>query len=297
VRDALHDAQRLQSSNIPGATDMVALLRHAATVLIPESNWYFGHIPLPHPPLPPPSTASSEVEATATKSVGASDTVITTPIAIADPDLTPDTVTGNGSNGRVPVEAADRRQARSAIFQVRRVVDEYRDSRWDALVRRRNHLLEAAVFTRITAYGLLGLVILSHVLISTIVAVTVFYLVGAVVGLFNRMQSASASSLSVEDYGLSTALLTETAPFSGLAAVGGVLLTGLLGVALNHSSPNAMDLGSIFDLTSNQFGIVVAAIFGLTPTLLTANLQKAADQYKSDLKSTGSSTGSQPGAA
>lgn len=178
---------------------------------------------------------------------------------------------------------------------MRRVIDEYRDSRWDALVRRRNHQLEAAVFTRITAYGLLGLVILSHVLISTIVAATVFYLVGAVVGLFNRMQSASASSLSVEDYGLSAALLTETAPFSGLAAVGGVLLTGLLGVALNHPSSNAMDLGSIFDLGKNQIGIVVAAIFGLTPTLLTANLQKAADQYKSDLKSTASSTGSQTG--
>jgi hypothetical protein len=112
------------------------------------------------------------------------------------------------------------------------------------------------------------------------------------------MQSASTSSLSIEDYGLSTALLIETAPFSGLAAIGGVLVTGLVGVALNHPSvTTSMDLGSIFDLGKNQFGIVVAAIFGLTPNLLTANLQKATDQYKSDLKSTISSTGSQPGAA
>jgi hypothetical protein len=300
VRDALHDAQRLQSSTIPGAINFVALLRHAATVLIPESNWYFGHIPLPHAPLPPPPSTGSSVETSTVQSVGATGLLASTPVAIAAKDLPPETVstTGSGSNGSGPVDSPERRQARSAVYEVRRVIDEFRDSRWDALVRRRNHLPEAAVFTRITAYGLLGLVILTHAHIQTIVAVTVFYLVGALIGLFNRMQSASTSSLSIEDYGLSTALLIETAPFSGLAAIGGVLVTGLVGVALNHPSvTTSMDLGSIFDLGKNQFGIVVAAIFGLTPNLLTANLQKATDQYKSDLKSTISSTGSQPGAA
>jgi hypothetical protein len=317
VRDALHDAQRLRSSNIPGAMDLVALLRHAATVLIPESNWYFGHMPLLHPPLPPSPVTTGTVQTTTVASVGDSEPAATGPVAMATQDLPQDatspvvvatqelpqeiaTTNGHASNGRGPVEAAERRQARSAIYEVRRIIDEFRDSRWDALVRRRNHLLEAAVFTRITAYGLLGLVILTHALISTIVAVTVFYLVGALVGLFKRLQSASASGLSVEDYGLSTALLIETAPFSGLAAIGGVLITGLVGVALSHPAGTTgaaatTDLGSIFDLTKNQFGIIVAAIFGLTPNLLTANLQKAADQYKTDLKSTGSSTRSQSG--
>lgn len=302
VRDALHDAQRLQSSTIPGATDLVALLRHAATVLIPEANWYFGHIPLPHSPLPPvqPTSVTPAPESTGVQSAGDTALISTTSVALATQESPHEasSATGNGSNGRGPTESSERRQARSAVYEVRRVIDEFRDTRWDALVRRRNHLLEAAVFTRITAYGLLGLVILTHALISTVVAVTVFYLVGALIGLFKRLQSASASSLSIEDYGLSTALLVETAPFSGLAAVGGVLITGLLGVALNHPSIGAAtDLGSIFDLRTNQFGIVVAAIFGLTPSLLTANLQKAADQYKTDLKSTVSSTGTQTGGA
>lgn len=298
VRDALHDVQRLQSSVIPGASDMVAVLRHAATLLVPESNWYFGHMSVLHTVPASGATGSASAEATVAQSVGEMDLTAPAPLAVATKQVQHDTATAaeNGSNGRGPNESRERRQARYAICEVRHGIDEFRDSRWDALVRRRNHLLEAAVFTRITAYGLLGLVILSHALITTIVAVTVFYLVGALIGLFKRLQSASASSLSIEDYGLSTALLVETAPFSGLAAIGGVLVTGLLGGALNHTASTVTDLGSIFNLNVNQFGIVVAAIFGLTPSLLTANLQRATDQYKTDLKSTASSTGTQSGA-
>ncbi|HEX6507847.1 MAG TPA: hypothetical protein VF221_09470, partial [Chloroflexota bacterium] len=202
-------------------------------------------------------------------------------------------IAGIYGNGKGTAEAAEQRQARSAIFEVRCIINDFRDARWDALVRRRNHLLEAVIFTRITAYGLLGLTILNGVQTSTILAVTVFYLVGALVGLFNRLQLIGASGLAVEDYGLSTAVLTEIAPFSGLAAVGGVIITGLLGVALTHSgTTGSMDLGSIFNLRTDQFGIVVAAVFGLTPNLLTSNLQKVSDQYKTDLKSTATSTGS-----
>jgi hypothetical protein len=45
----------------------------------------------------------------------------------------------------------------------------------------------------------------------------------------------------------------------------------------------------MFDL--NVTSILIAAAFGLTPSLFTSAIQKEADQYKMDLKSTTAPTG------
>ncbi len=45
-------------------------------------------------------------------------------------------------------------------------------------------------------------------------------------------------------------------------------------------------LADIFNLAKNGFGLLIAAVFGLTPDLLINRLQGQADQYKTDLAQT-----------
>ncbi len=273
---------------------------------------------------------------------------------------------------------AERAQARAILRVVRRTVNEFRDDRSDGLVRAHNRLIGTMVFTGLTAYVLLALALLAEVPSRTIEAAAAFYLVGAIVGLFNRLHAESGTEAAIQDYGLSRARLIQTPLFSGLAAVGGVLLTAMLTAALNDellvppaavtpattasaagvgaptttptaagaalvgaptapvdiaspaalatvtptatatptttsanlaaASPNAEDAGTgvgdqdavrdaleeqpipqlpdIFDLNGNRFGLVIAAIFGLTPNLLIRRLQEQTDRYKDDLQST-----------
>jgi len=48
-------------------------------------------------------------------------------------------------------------------------------------------------------------------------------------------------------------------------------------------------LKDTFDLHKNPYGLVGAAIFGLTRSLLLANLQQRVEQYKTDLSKSASS--------
>jgi hypothetical protein len=101
---------------------------------------------------------------------------------------------------------------------------------------------------------------------------------------------------------------------SGLAAVGGVLITGMLSgiVDVNAITPTpaiASELGSkafeigpdgqigrlglslrdIFNLRDYPFSLVLAAMFGLAPKMLLKRLHQASEQSKLDLKSTAAS--------
>ena len=67
--------------------------------------------------------------------------------------------------------------------------------------------------------------------------------------------------------------------YSGIAALGGVLIV------------QKAVLGSSNAFVLNLSNILIAAIFGLTPGLFTNAIQKEADQYKSDLSSTGAPKG------
>ena len=149
---------------------------------------------------------------------------------------------------------------------------------------------------------------------SAILAAAAFYLIGATVGLFRQLQLASSATTTQEDYGLESMRLIQTPLFSGLAAVGGVVLLSIvpaLTPPVTTSSPSKPaasspggttttttaaqpaatstntipSLDSIFDLTSNEKGLVIAAIFGLTPTLLVARLRAQSEGLKSGLKS------------
>jgi hypothetical protein len=192
--------------------------------------------------------------------------------------------------------------ARATLRQVRRAINEYRDSLRAGLIRARNHLFATALYASLNAYGLLGVAMIWGANRSAILAAAAFYLIGATVGLFRQLQLASTATTTQEDYGLESMRLIQTPLFSGLAAVGGVVLLSIvpaLTPPVTTSSPSKPatassgatttntipSLDSIFDLTSNEKGLVIAAIFGLTPTLLVARLRAQSEGLKSGLKS------------
>lgn len=112
--------------------------------------------------------------------------------------------------------------------QIRRAVNEYRDERWDGLVRARNRLVRSAVMTAWTAYGLLVLALALLVPRDSLAAGCDFFIVGALVGLVAQVRSDARHNLAVEECGLTSARLYQTVLASGLAGVAGVLLMPFL---------------------------------------------------------------------
>lgn len=292
VGEAFQFGLRLRDSNVGSANDLLDILRRTLTVLSPAAATSLvpGQMPSPAPVDPPEGAA------------------------------------------RVA-------EARTVIRQVVRTVNEFRDSSRDGLLRARVQLMRDVAFAGLTTYVLMCIAVVLGVSSDGLLSALVYYFVGAVVGLFNRLYLDSSADTAIEeDYGLSIVRLIETPLFSGLAALGGVLVTAMLPLALNggivtpRSSPPAAvvasatppatvaftatpsavvasaptatpapaatpgpgqaapaqppSLSDVFSLQRYPFGIVMAAIFGLTPTLLISRLSQPVEKYKSDLKST-----------
>ena len=120
----------------------------------------------------------------------------------------------------------DKRLARGIVQDAQATVDEFRDSRRRGLVRARNRLFATVVFTGLVAYAGLALALLADAGTTQIIAGGTFYLIGASVGLFRQLrQAATADTVTEEDFGLSMVRLVYTPLASGLAAIGGVVLT------------------------------------------------------------------------
>jgi hypothetical protein len=242
VADAIYDEMRIQDSKIDNSDELLRKLRTAVSTLDPSAKSYLQ-----------PSPASTQV-------------------ASAIPSAAP------VSTGAV--SDMSEMQGRSILREVRHALNEFRDSRWEAIVRVRNQFVCTMILTGLTLYVLLQFTILAGVSQAAMITATAFYLVGALVGLFGRLYNESQTSKSIDDYRLALARTVATPLFSGLAAVGGVLLTQKLTSAAD-----------IFDPKNMLSGLIVAAVFGLTPNLLIGVLQKQSEQYKTDLKSTAASQG------
>ena len=174
--------------------------------------------------------------------------------------------------------------ARGIVQDAQMTVDDFRDSRRRGLVRARNRLFATVVFAGVVAYGGLGLALLAGAGTTQIIAGGTFYLIGASVGLFRQLRQAAASdSVTEEDFGLSMVRLVHTPLASGLAAVGGVVLTAYV-TSLN-SATSVPPLSQVFDIAQSPMGLITAAVFGFTPSLISASLQNRADQWKEELKS------------
>jgi hypothetical protein len=174
-------------------------------------------------------------------------------------------------------------EARATLREVRRTLNEYRDDLWEGLIRTRNRLMMIVTITGFLAYILLSISIVSDVDPSNVVAATIFFLVGAIVGLFNRLHLETQINNAANDYGLSMARVIATPVLSGLAAVGSVLVIMLLTGVIQDGSKVLDDIKNIYII--NPWHIVLAAIFGLAPNLLISMLQQKAESYKSDIMS------------
>ena len=215
-------------------------------------------------------------------------------------------------------------QARMVLQGVRRAINDFRDESRARLIRSRCRLIGTMTVTGAITYVLLAFAVTvspdrAALASNPIAAAAAIYLVGAVVGLFNRLYTESGDEAAGEDYGLSKTRLLLTPMLSGLAAVGGVMIVGMLSgmVEISAFTPAAsmvtpptpapdavldaatttaahgvkvkdavLSLADIFNLEQYPFGLVLASIFGLMPKSFLERLQRASEQSKLNLQST-----------
>ena len=248
--DAFYDELRLNDSPIGNSNVLRAQLRQAVAVLQPGSRQY----------LQPPSGQPAG--------------------AVATPDQAP---LDGSSAASVTLDPGADAAARAILRGIRRAINEFRDARRDGLVHARNCLLMTTFLTGLFSYLLLGLAVCNVAPSSAITVAATFFLVGALVGLFNRLYVDSRADAATEDYGLSRARLMQTPVLSGLAAIGGVLITAMV-AGTPSAAPH--QLATIYGFSTNSSDLLIAALFGLTPHLLISRLSNQAEQFKSDLKGT-----------
>ena len=179
--------------------------------------------------------------------------------------------------------------AKAVLRTIRRAVSEFRDDRSAGLVRLRRRMTQSLVLTGTTAYLVLALAILAGLKEEQILTGCAYFLVGAIVGLLHRVHIEMSLRSEVEDFGLSTARLLNAPVLSGLAGLGGVVLTALLivppmGLAVINAPDGALAYGNIFTIQTYPAALAVAAAFGLTPGLLFDRLKQVGEGLKTDIQ-------------
>jgi len=180
-----------------------------------------------------------------------------------------------------------RKLTRTEIAAVRQSVNEFRDSRRDGLARARNRLNYTTLITAWTAYLVLVAAVGLRAPMTAIAAGGIFFLVGALIGLFAQLGTDAKAEEAVEDFGMAAARLRQTLIGSGLAAVGGVVVTAIVADATAVDRAAEMpNLATVFTVGANPAQLLVAAVFGLSPHLLIERLTATADRYRADLRQT-----------
>jgi len=253
IHNALHDEMSLQDSTLTNRNDLLNKLRRAVKMLAPEAASYLNQ--------QPPQVQQSPQDDQAKQSG---------PRATSSTTQNTDNPNGNDEAFSNTIDSAT--QARTIIYEVRTTLHHFRDDRWDKLIRVRNQLMKMILVTGLLLYVLVEFAIMINVSVGMLKAAAILFFVGGLVGLFSRLYDQSKTDTSIDDFRLATARLIAGPLYSGLSAIGGVLV-----------------VQRMFDLSVTS--ILIAAAFGLTPSLFTSAIQKEADQYKTDLKSTTAPTG------
>lgn len=180
----------------------------------------------------------------------------------------------------------DEPEQRALLRTIRYVLNSYRDDLFQKLVQLRNRMFVTLIYTGLVGDGVLvlAILVLNKNQKDAVVAALTYYLVGALVGLFAELYGASRGQRAgVHDYGLGVVRVLTIPVLSGIAAVGGVVITRLGGTATDMN----VTLDQIFSLKDYPFGVIVAAIFGLTPGLLLERLRAETDAYKKQIVQSG----------
>ncbi len=205
-----------------------------------------------------------------------------------------DVIVGGSSSSDGPLEQReskmlekfDRESSRSLVREVSRNIHARQNDAWEQLVNLRNRLFLTLVVAWCFTYALLGLVVLWPATTPTeVFAGVALFLAGAIVGLFKELHTTSRRKKGIIfDYGLGNVRLLAVPVLSGLAAIGGVLVTNLTAsYVLSTANSTGTAISSLFDLTGYPMGLVVAAVFGLTPGLFLDRLRDRSDAYKQEI--------------
>ena len=269
MRGAMHDKMAISGSQMSNRDELLAKLRYAAQKLDPSMIGLFKPLAVP---TPPGENESSEIQ-----------------LLVKDVQqiahhigLKLDRDPSNVST-KSPHDEDDEARARLTLREVRRSLNDYRDHLWEGLLRARNNLLGVTFVTGLGTHILLCIAILalsptipaSH---TTLIAAASYYMLGAIAGLFGRIGQASLVNIAVDDYGLTLAQVMSRPLYSGLAGLGGVLLSSTV---LNINNTN--EVQSVFATVRVDF-LIVAAAFGLTPNLIAGGLQNQSNKLLSALR-------------
>lgn len=174
-------------------------------------------------------------------------------------------------------------KAASALANVRFSINDFRDSSWNGLLQVRNQTMTTLLLTNITLFAFADAAVIAGASGKAMLSGTIFLLIGAAVGFFNRLNTQFQAQAAVEDYGLTGARILAIPAYSGLAAVAGVVITSVAGVATGAATPS---LSTLFVLPPSTGLLVVAAAFGAAPDLVLSRLGDASEKFKRGIAST-----------
>jgi hypothetical protein len=261
-RGAIHDKQSLQDSTIGRRDQLLRKLTKAASDLYPDGAIYFQDQP------------PDEDHELLLKIADAVNKIPTTHPLIDFQDIR--------SSGQQDA-------ARMMLSEIRRTLNEFRDNLWERILRERNQLFNTIGVTGLVTHILLCVTIImmgerSPASDTQLMAAIAFYMVGAISGLFARFyKEVNADKVvAVDDFGLSLARLIATPLLSGLAGIGGVIISVAL---LPNTSPSGVPASftTIFRPDSPSY-LLIAAAFGLAPNLIISELQQRTANLSSDLQ-------------
>lgn len=215
----------------------------------------------------------------------------------------------NGGHVEKPVDIPPTEEVRFRVRAVRIALDAFRDRTFEGLIHQRDRARASTAATAAILYVVLVWTLLFDIKHDTLLYASVLFGIGATVGVFARLLIQSEVGSDVEDYGLYMARVAQTVVASGVAALIGVVITVYGVAAIDNSdvipastpppaaagsatvedttdSANDVRLESVFDFETYPIAIVLAAIFGLSPTLLLKRLEDATTRLKLDIKST-----------
>lgn len=198
----------------------------------------------------------------------------------------PPTIPQGGNNTAPAVSQAKTvdqqtlQQARAVLQLVRQIINDFDAKNWKKLLQARSQLLSTMTLVGLVTYGLVELIIATHVNPVHLFLLTIFGFVGALSGLLGRLSDESQSNTAIDDYNLATARMLATPLLSALAAVIGIIIVSKTTILENP-----------YSIASVLTNFILAATFGLTPNLLLDQLRKKADEYKGNLKSTQPTSG------
>jgi hypothetical protein len=282
MRGAMHDKMAIAGSQISNRDELLNKLRYATKKLDPSMSGLFKSVAA--------AALPGEAESPEVQQLEHDVQQIAHHIGLKL-DRDPSSSSSN-SRTRSSHDGEDDGRARLTLREVRRSLNEYRDHLWEGLVRARNNLLGVTFVTGVGTHVLLCIAILALTSANaesraTIIAAASYYMLGAIAGLFGRIGQATLANIAVDDYGLALAQIMSRPLYSGLAGLGGVLVSSTV---LSISSQNGVNaLQGVFTPVRPDF-LIVAAAFGLTPNLIAGGLQNQTNKLLSALRSSKTTT-------